>query len=110
MSDFEEKLSGRLEEIRHEELERKFEQKTRTDISSEKLQLLQDARIEDILKNEFNEDVRAEIHLGSLVIKTPKGLMSSVLSYLKQRLDEIDKNSIPSPPEILGILKTTVGK
>ena len=112
MSDFEEKLSGRLEEIKQEELERKLEQKTKTDISSEKLQLLQNARIEDILKNEFNEDVRAEVHLGSrsLVIKTPKGLMSSVLSYLKQRLDEIDQNSIPSPPEILDILKTKVGK
>ena len=112
MSDFEEKLSGRLEEIKQEELERKLEQKTKTDISSEKLQLLQNARIEDILKNEFHEDVRAEVYLGSrsLVIKTPKGLMSSVLSYLKQRLDEIDQNSIPSPPEILDILKTKVGK
>jgi len=112
MSDFEEKLTSRLKEIKLEELDKKLEQKTRTDISSEKLQLLQNARIEDILKKELNEDVRAEVHLGSrsLIIKTPKGLMGSVQSHLKHRLEEIDQNSISSPPEILDILKTKVGK
>ena len=112
MSDFEEKLMNRLKEIKQEELEKKLEQKTKTDISSERLQLLQNARIEDILKKEFNEDVRAEVHLGSrrLIIKTPKGLMASVQSHLKHRLEEIDQNSISSPPEILDILKTKVGK
>ena len=112
MADFEEKLMSRLKEIKQEELDRKLEQKTRTDISSEKLQLLQNARIEDILKKEFNEDVRAEVHLGSrsLIIKTPKGLMASVQAHLKHRLEEIDQNSIFSPPEILEILKTKVGK
>jgi len=112
MADFEEKLMSRLKEIRQEELDKKLEKKTKTDISREKLQLLQNARIEDILKKEFNEDVRAEVHLGSrsLTIKTPKGLMASVQSHLKHRLEEIDQNSISSPPEILDILKTKVGK
>ena len=44
------------------------------------------------------------------MLKTPKDLMASVMSYLKQRLDEIDHNSMPYPPEILDILKTKVGK
>jgi len=112
LSDFEEKLMSRLKQIKQGELDKKLEQKTKTDISSEKLQLLQNARIEDILKREFHEDVRAEVHLSSrsLVIKTPKGLMASVQSHLKHRLEEIEENSISSPPEILDILKTKVGK
>ena len=112
VSDFEETLTRRLKEMKQEELERKLDQKRKTDISSENLQLLQNARIDDILKKEFNQDVRAEVNLGNrnLVIKTPKGLMATVLAYLKQRLDEIDQNAIARPPEILDILKTKVGK
>ena len=112
MSDFEETLTSCLEEIKKEEVEKKLEQKIKTDISSENLQLLQNARIENILKKEIHPDVRAEVHLAnrSLVIKTPTGLLSSVQGYLKQRLDEIEENAILSSPEILDILKTKVGK
>ena len=112
LPDFEEKLTLRLKEIKLQVLEKKLEQKKRTDIASEKLQLLQNAKIEDLLKKEFTTDVQAKVDLGgkSLVIKTPKGLMESVMSYLKKRLDEIDQNSVENPPEILGILKTKVGK
>lgn len=112
MSDFEEKLSGRLKAIEQEELEKKMEQKTLTDITSEKLQLLQNARIGDILKKEVHQDLQVKIDLSNknLVIKTPKGHMTSVMPYLRQRLDEIDQNAIAMPPEILDILKTKVGK
>ena len=112
MPDFQEKLTLRLKEVNRQVLEKKLEQKERTDIAAEKLQLLQNAKIEDLLKKEFTTDVQAKLDLGgkSLVIKTPKGLMESVMSYLNKRLDEIDHNSIPKPPEILGILKTKVGK
>ena len=109
---FEEKLTLRLKEIKRLFLEKKLEQKKRTDIAYGKLQLLQNAKIDDLLKKEFTTDVQAKVDLGgkSLVIKTPKGLMESVMSYLRKRLDEIDQNSIANPPEILGILKTKVGK
>ena len=109
---FEEKLTLRLKEIKRLFLEKKWEQKKRTDIASGKLQLLQNAKIDDLLKMEFTTDVQAKVDLGdkSLVITTPKGLMKSVMSYLHKRLDEIDQNSIANPPEILGILKTKVGK
>ena len=112
MSDFEEKVSDRLEAIKQEELEKMLEQKTLTDITSEKLQLLQNARIEDILKKEFHQDLQVKIDLSNknLVIKTPKGHMKSVIPYLRQRLEEIDNNAIAMPPEILEILKTKVGK
>ena len=36
--------------------------------------------------------------------------MPSVMTYLRQRLDEIGQNAISQPPEILEILKTKVGK
>ena len=109
---FEEKLTLRLKEIKRLFLEKKWEQKKKTDIASGKLQLLQNAKIDDLLKKEFTTDVQAKVDLGdkSLVITTPKGLMKSVMSYLHKRLDEIDQNSIANPPEILGILKTKVGK
>jgi len=112
MSDFKEKLSDRLKVINQEELEKKLEQKTLTDITCEKLQLLQNARIEDILKKEFHQDLQVKIDLSNknLVIKTPKGQMTSVMPYLRQRLDEIDHNAVDRPPEILEILKTKVGK
>lgn len=112
MSDFKEKLSDRLKVINQEELEKKLEQKTLTDICSEKLQLLQNARIEDILKKEFHQDLQVKIDLSNknLVIKTPKGHMTSVMPYLRQRLDEIDHNAVDMPPEILEILKTKVGR
>ena len=112
MSDFKEKLSDRLKVINQEELEKKLEQKTLTDITSEKLQLLQNARIEDILKKEFHQDLQVKIDLSNknLGIKTPKGHMTSVMPYLRQRLDEIDRNAVDMPPEILHILKTKVGK
>ena len=112
MSDFEGKLSDRLKAIKLEELEKKLERKTLTDISSEKLQLLQNARIEDILKKEFHEDLQVGIDLSNknLLIKTPKGHMTCVIPYLRERLDEIDHNAITMPPEILEILKTKVGK
>ena len=112
MSDFEEKLSDRLKAIKQEELEKKLEHKTLTDITSEKLQLLQNARIEDILKKEFHQDLQVKIDLSNknLVIKTPRGHMASVMPYLRERLEEIDHNAIAMPPEILDILKTKVGK
>ena len=112
MSDFEEKLSDRLKAIKREELEKKLEKKTLTDITSEKLQLLQNARIEDILKKEFHEDLQVRIDLSNktLLIQTPKGHMTCVIPYLRKRLDEIDHNAIAMPPEILDILKTKVGK
>ena len=112
MSDFEEKLSDRLKAIEQEELEKKLEQKTLTDITSEKLQLLQNARIEDILKKELHQDLQVKIDLSNknLVIKTPKGHMTSVMLYFRQRLDEIDQYAIAMPPETLDILKTKVGK
>ena len=112
MPDFQEKMMLRLKEVKRQVLEKKLEQKERTDIASEKLQLLQNAKIEDLLKNEFTTEVQAKVDLGgkSLVIKTPKGLMESVMSHLNKRLDEIDHKSMPYPPEILGILKTKVGK
>ena len=112
MSDFKEKLSDRLKVINREELEKKLEHKTLTDITCEKLQLLQNARIEDILKKEFHQDLQVKIDLSNknLVIKTPKGHMTSVMPYLRQRLDEIDHNAVDRPPEILEILKTKVGK
>ena len=112
MSDFEEKLSDRLKAINQEESEKKLEQKTLTDITSEKLQLLQNARIEDILKKECHQDLQVMIDLSNrnLVIKTPKGEMTSVMHYLRRRLDEIDQYAIAMTPEILDILKTKVGK
>ena len=112
MSDFEEKFSDRLEAIKKEQLEKKLEQKTLTDISSEKLKLLQNARIEDILKKECHQDLQVKIDLSNknLVIKTPKGHMTSVMPYLGERLEEIDQYAIAMPPEILDILKTRVGK
>ena len=81
---FEEKLTLRLKEIKRLFLEKKLEQKKRTDIGSGKLQLLQNPKIDDLLKKEFTTDVQAKVDLGgkSLVIKTPKGLMEWVVSYL----------------------------
>ena len=112
MSDFEEKLSDRLKAIKLEGREKKLDQKTLTDITSEKLQLLQNARIEDILKKEFHQDLQVRIDLSNknLVIKTPKGHMTCVIPYLRERLDEIDHNALAMPPEILEILKTKAGK
>lgn len=112
MPDFEEMLAGRLNDIKEEELEKKLERKTLTDISSEKLQLLQNARIQDILKKEFDQDLQVKIDLGNknLVIKTPKGHIAHVIPNLRQRLEEIEQNAIAMPPEILEILKTKVGK
>ena len=112
MPDFEEKLAARLKGIKHEELEKKLEHKTLTDIASEKLQLLQNAGIEDILKKELHQDLQVKIDLSTknLVIRTPKGHMAAAIPYLRQRLDEIDQNAIAMPPEILDILKTKVGK
>ena len=109
---FEEKLTLRLKEIKRLFLEKKLEQKKRTDIASGKLQLLQNPKIDNLLKKEFTTDSQAKVDLGgkSLVIKTPKGLMEWVVSYLNKRLDEIDQNSIVNPPEILAILKIKVGK
>ncbi|XP_068752249.1 uncharacterized protein [Montipora capricornis] len=112
MPDFADKLTNRLKKIEEEVRERKMEEKIRKDISPVKLQLLQNAKIESILKEEFKEDVRAEVKLGdhTLVLKTPKGLMLQVTCYLRQRLDEIDKCAIDIPPEIVDILKRKPGR
>jgi len=111
-SDFEEKLSERLKAIKQEELEKKVEQNTLTDLTREKLQLLQNARIEEIFKKELNQDLQVKIDWSNknLVIKTPKGLMTSVMPYLRQRLCEVDQYAIAMLPEILDVLKTKVGK
>ena len=112
MPEFADILERRLKDIKQEELEKKLDQKTLTDISTEKLQLLQNCGIENILKEEFDQDIQLKIDLSNknLLIKTPKGHMPSVMTYLRQRLDEIDQNAISQPPEILEILKTKVGK
>ena len=112
MSDFEEKLVGRLKDIKQEEYDKKLERTTLTDIASEKLLLLQNARIEDILKKRFHQDLQVKIDLSNknLVIKTPKGHITPAVLYLRQRLGEIVQNAIAMPPEILEILKTKVGR
>ncbi|XP_022804135.1 poly [ADP-ribose] polymerase 14-like [Stylophora pistillata] len=112
MSDFEEKLGGRLMVIRQQEDEKKLERRTLTDIASEKLLLFQNARIEDILKKEVHQDIQVRINPSNknLEIKTPKGSMASVVPYLRRRQDEIDQNAIAVPPEIIEILKTKVGR
>lgn len=109
---FEEKLQSRLAQIKQVELDKTLEKKTLTDIPNEKLQLLKNAEIEYILKQDVHQDLQTEIDLSkrSLFLKTPEGKMSSALAYLRKRLEEIDQNALPSPPEIIEILKTKVGK
>ncbi|XP_022804134.1 poly [ADP-ribose] polymerase 14-like [Stylophora pistillata] len=112
MPEFAEILARRLKNIKTDELEKNLDQKTLTDITIEKLQLLLNCGFENILKKEFDQDLQLKIDLSNknLLIKTPKGHMQSVLTYLRQRLDEIDQNALSQPPEILEILKTKVGK
>ena len=112
MSDFGEKLEDRLMVIRQQEDEKKLERRTLTDIATEKLLLFQNARIEDVLKKKFFQNIQVKINLSNknLEIKTPKGYMASVVSYLRKRQDEMDQNAIAVPPEILKILKTKVGR
>ncbi|XP_074627497.1 uncharacterized protein LOC141885604 isoform X1 [Acropora palmata] len=113
IDEFAAKLSGRLKIIEQEEREKKLEEKKMTDISSEVLQLLQYAKIEKILREEFvTESIRALVQWDNhaLVLKTPKGLMDEVHRYLRQRLDEIDKYAIDCPAKILEILKRGPGK
>ena len=112
MHDFADKLTNRLKKIKQEVREKKMEEKIRNDIPLVNLQLLQNAKIEEILKEKFKEDVRAEVKLSdhALVLKTPKGLMSQVNWYLRQRLDEIDECARYIQPEILDILKRKPGK
>lgn len=109
---FEEKLQHRLTEITQAELDKTLEKRTLTDIPNEKLQLLKNAEIEKILKQDVHQDIQTEIDLSkrSLFLKTPEGKMCSATTYLRKRLEEIDQNSLSSPPEILEILKTKVGK
>lgn len=111
--EFADKLTRRLKKIEREEREKKLEEKKMTDIPSEILQLLKNAKVEKILQEKFKtEDVHALVQLskGALVLRTPKGLMEEVHRYLRQRLDEIDKCAIDSPTEILDILKIVPGK
>ncbi|XP_068688637.1 uncharacterized protein [Montipora foliosa] len=112
MLDFADKLTNRLKKIKQEVREKKMEEKIRNDISLVNLQLFQNAKIENILQEEFKEDVRAEVKLGdrALVLKTPKGLMLQVYWYLRQRLDEIDECAIHIPPEIVELLQRKPGK
>ena len=109
---FEEKVQRRLAEIAQAELDKTLEQKTLTDIPNEKLQLFKNAEIEHMLKKDVHQDVKAEIDLSkrSIFLKTPKDHMLSTTAYLRKRLEEIDQNSFSSPPEIIEILKTKVGK
>lgn len=109
---FEEKLHNRLVEIKQAELDKTLQKKTLTDIPNEKLQLLKNAKIEQILKQDVHQDLQAEIDLSkrSLFLKTPEGEMSSAITYLRKRLEEIDHYSLPSPPEIIEILKKKIGK
>ena len=109
---FEEKLQNRLAEIRQAELDKTLDKRTLTDIPNEKLQLLKNAEIEKILKLDVHQDLQTEIDLSrrSLFLKTPEGKMCSAIAYLRKRLEEIDQNSLSSPPEIIEILKTKVGK
>ena len=111
--DFADKLTGRLEKIKQEEREKKLEEKKMTDISSEILQLLHNAKVEKILQEEFEtKDIHALVQLDNhaLVLKTPKDLMDQVHRYLRQRLDEIDKYAMNCPAGILDILKRAPGK
>ena len=109
---FEKKLQNRLAEITQAELDKTLEKRTLTDIPNEKLQLLKNAEIEKILKQDVHQDIQTEIDLSkrSLFLKTPQGKMCSAIPYLRKRLEEIDQNSLSSPPEIIEILKTKVGK
>ena len=52
---FEKKVQTKLTEIKQEELDKTLEQKTLTDISNKKLQLLKNAKIEKILKQDVHE-------------------------------------------------------
>lgn len=110
---FEKKLLNRLKEIKQTELEKTLEHKTLTNRPNEILRLLQIVDIQDILRNDVHQDVQASIELSqkSIFIKTPEGQMSSAVSYLDKRVEEIEQNSLPNPPvEIIEILKTKVGK
>ena len=62
--------------------------------------------------SDVHQDVQATIDLSkkSIFLKTPEGKMSSVVTYLDERVEEIEKNSMSGPPEIIEILKTKVGK
>ena len=109
---FEEKLLNRLKEIKQSELEKTLEQKTLTNRPNEILRLLQILDIQEILKSDVDQDAQATIDLSkkSIFLKTPEGKMSSVVTYLDERVEEIEKNSMSGPPEIIEILKTKVGK
>ena len=109
---FEKNLLNRLKEIKQSELEKTLEQKTLTNRPNEILRLLQILDIQEILKSDVHQDVQATIDLSkkSIFLKTPEGKMSSVVTYLDERVEEIEKNSMSEPPEIIEILKTKVGK
>ena len=109
---FEEKLLNRLKEIKRIELEKTLEHKTLTNRPNEILRLLQIVDIQDFLRNDVHEDVQASIDLSkkSIFLKTPEGQMSSAVAYLDKRVEEIEQNSWPCPPEIIEILKTKIGK
>lgn len=109
---FEKKVQTKLAKIKEEELDKTLEQKTLTDIPSEKLQLLKNANIENILKQDVHEGLQIDIDLSkrSFFIKAPEGQMGPATAYLRSRIEEIDQNSLPSSPEIIAILKTRTGK
>ena len=112
LTEFEDKLQDYLQKTKRTEHEKTFERKQITDISSEKLRLLQNAGIEKILKREVHADLKTEIDLKTkkLCLITPDRLMVSANTHLRKHLDEIDQNAMENPPEILEILKTKVGK
>ena len=109
---FEEKLLKRLGEIKQAELEKTLDNRTLTDIPNEKLKLMETLGIQKILKDDVHRDIQARIELArkSIFIKTPEGQMSSAVAYLREREEEVEKNSMRNPPEIIEILKTKVGK
>lgn len=110
---FEEKLLNRLKQIKQTELEKTLEHKTLTNRPNEILRLLHIVDIQEILKSDVHQDVQATMDLSkkSIFLKTPEGQMSSVVTYLDKRVQEIEKHSLSGPPaEIIEILKTKVGK
>ena len=112
MPEFERKLLNRMEKVKQAELEKTLEHKTLTNFPIVILELMEMVSIQSILKENVHQDIQTRVELAqkSIFIKTPQGQMSAAVAYLREREKEVKQNSTQSPPEIIGILKTKVGK
>lgn len=112
MPEFERKLLNRMEKVKQAELEKTLEHKTLTNFPIVILELMEMVGIQSILKENVHQDIQTKVELAqkSIFIKTPQGQMSAAVAYLREREKEVKQNSTQSPPEIIGILKTKVGK